>query len=607
MQRIINLKNVQMSYNFRNRRIAEPVMEDEDEEGVFGDNPSEDEDHVSEDSEHSEYAGESDSLTDEEMEDVWENASLQQRVEDARSKPRGRRITKIRGKNGYTWSTSTPQRMSGRLSDVEPVFVAGPAGPAANLQTVEEFWNALFPKQILDIVVEHTNDEIERHCLNLIEQGRDLQSYHQHTDEEEMRAFIGILYYSGSWKSSHVNIEDLWKPETGICFYRSVMSRLRFVTLAACLRFDNKEKRNKDDVFSPIREIWEIFNSNCSSCYQPSRHCTVDEILLGFRGRSKFRMYIKSKPDKYGLKFFALNDPTTSYLINSLPYLGKIPITDKLKDEQLSEYYFRKVTEPIHGKKHTVTCDNWFTSVPLLQRMTEDPYQLLITGTIRKNKREIATDMKISSKNPPESKFFHSTDMTLVSYKPKKNKIVLVVSNVIQSTVMENEKSAIVLHYNKTKGGTDCFDWLCHSHTVSRRTNRWPMRVFMGMLDQAAVNARILLKCQEKNAGRSTKISAKSCLDQLVLHLVRPYLENRYTSTTLQTYLRINIAAILGKDRLAPSANPEIRQLPTQQRCRLCQSSADRKTKTQCQSCLRPMCSEHRAHICVDCTGEDLS
>lgn len=494
---------------------------------------------------------------------------------------------------------------SDRFQDGEPVFVAGPAGPAANLHTFIEFWDALFPKKIIDTIVEHTNAQIERYSVNCIKEGRDLQTYHHHTDEEEIRAFIGILYYSGAWKSSNVDIEDLWKPETGISFYRSVMPRLRFVTLATCLRFDDKEIRDTDDVFSPIREIWEIFNYNCSACYQPSRHCTVDEILLGFRGRCKFRMYIKSKPDRYGLKLFALNDPSTSYLINSLPYLGGITITDQLKDESLSEYYFRKVTVPIHGKKHTITCDNWFTSIPLLQRMKEDPYNVLITGTIRKNKREIAAEMKIASKNPPESKFFHSKDTTLVSYTPKKNKIVLVVSNYLQSTTIENDKSVIILHYNKTKGGTDCFDWLCHSHTVNRRTNRWPMRVFTGMLDQAAVNARILLKCHETNAGRSAKISAKSCLDQLVLNLIRPHLENRYAIPTLRMDLRLNIAAILGKDRLAPSQNMEIGQLPKQKRCGLCPSRSDRKTKMQCPSCLRPMCNDHRAQVCLDCAGTD--
>ncbi|KAL7291737.1 hypothetical protein TKK_0014524 [Trichogramma kaykai] len=198
-------------------------------------------------------------------------------------------------------------------------------------------------------------------------------------------------------------------------------------------------------------------------------------------------MYIKSKPDKYGLKLFSLNDPSKSYLIYAIPYLGKIQIIDLLQGEKLSEYYLRKVTAPIHGTKRTVTCDNWFTSIPLLQHMKgEEPYDMRMNGTIRKNKQEIPAEMKVASKNPPDWKFCHTDSMSLVSYSPEKNQIVLVISTDKLSTDVQNQK-AMMAHYHSAKGGTDCFDWLCS-----------PMRVFMGMLDQAS--------------NKKTKMQCPSCL-----------------------------------------------------------------------------------------------
>ena len=95
----------------------------------------------------------------------------------------------------------------------------------------------------------------------------------------------GLSY---AWKSNGVNIHDLWSKQNGVNFHRCVMPRARFMFLSSCLRFDDKNTRNKDDRFSPIRGIWEIFIKNCTNCYQPSRDCTLDEILLGFRGRCKF-------------------------------------------------------------------------------------------------------------------------------------------------------------------------------------------------------------------------------------------------------------------------------------------------------------------------------
>lgn len=70
-----------------------------------------------------------------------------------------------------------------------------------------------------------------------------------------------------------------------------------------------------------------------------------------------------------------------SYLSFAVPYLGKVHLDDKQTDEPISEYFFRIVMVPIHGTKRIVTYDNWFTSVPLLQRMKEEPYVLTITDT----------------------------------------------------------------------------------------------------------------------------------------------------------------------------------------------------------------------------------
>lgn len=75
--------------------------------------------------------------------------------------------------------------------------------------------------------------------------------------------------------------------------------------------------RNASDRFAPIRELWEKFIANCQKYYTPHYKCTVDEQLLGFRGKCIFRMYIKSKPNKYGIKIISLNDAVTSYMVIS--------------------------------------------------------------------------------------------------------------------------------------------------------------------------------------------------------------------------------------------------------------------------------------------------
>lgn len=180
---------------------------------------------------------------------------------------------------------------------------------------------------------------------------------------------------------------------------------------------------------------------------------------------------------------------------------------------------------------------------------------------------------------------------------------MLVISSDKNTVQIENQKSVIILHYNSTKGGTDCFDWLCHSHTVNSRTNRWPFRVFQGMLDIAAVNARILLKCKYVNEGNKRKVTAKECLDKISMHLIKPFLERRLKEERLRSYSRIGIQTIL--EITAEPVENERSVFSRRKRCALCPRSKDNTTPMQCPSCQRAMCDKHRVYLCVDCGGTD--
>lgn len=459
--------------------------------------------------------------------------------------------------------------------------------------------------EFLETISQHTNDEIERVFLQLMKDNLELQTYHHHTDAIEIQAFIGLLYHAGAWKSANVDVHELWGNDGGLSLFRCVMPRMRFTFLCICIRFDDKTKRNKMDRFAPVREIWNAFINNCQICYEMSDVATVDEQLLSFRGRCKFRMFIKAKPDRYGLKIVTLNDAKTAYFYNGIPYLGKSSLNDSLPGETKPEFFFREVTTPIHDTNRTVTCDNWFTSIPLLERFKQNPYNLTMTGTIRKNKREIPAEMKLASKTVPDTKFcFSSSNVTLLSHTPQKKKVVLVASTFSKSTKIIEGKPEIILYYNKSKGGTDTFDQLCHAYTVARKTNRWPLRVFYGILDQAAVNAKILLKLHYINEKIDTKVKTCKCLRYLALHLTKPLLQSRLNNPLVRTSIRIGIKTILNVN--APQITHTDRPtFPKKLRCQLCPRKVDKKSRMQCPSCKRVMCENHRVYLCNSCGGQE--
>lgn len=146
---------------------------------------------------------------------------------------------------------------------------------------------------------------------------------------------------------------------------------------------------------------------------------------------------------------------------------------------------------------------------------------------------------------------------------------MLLASSYILSSEITDNKPNMIHHYNRTKGGTDTFDQLCHSFSTARRTNRWPMRIFFGILDQAMVNARILLKCHRINRGDERPVTAVYCLETVIRHLVTPHLQERYRIPSLRLDVKYAIGAIINQDVRKKSTEGVI-LLDSYVRCGLC-------------------------------------
>lgn len=106
-------------------------------------------------------------------------------------------------------------------------------------------------------------------------------------------------------KMHGVFTKELFDKDSGIPIFRATMCEARFRYLINCLRFDNKETRpfrKQTDRLAAFREVFERSLKKMQQLYVPSEYTTIDEQLVSFRGRCAFKMYIPSKPDKYGIK-----------------------------------------------------------------------------------------------------------------------------------------------------------------------------------------------------------------------------------------------------------------------------------------------------------------
>ena len=136
-------------------------------------------------------------------------------------------------------------------------------------------------------------------------------------------------------------------------------------------------------------------------------------------------------------------------MYNAIRCIGAV---NKEANEVVPSYYVRKLSEPIHNTNRNITCDNWFSSVPLFEKMKNDK-KITMVGTIRKNKPQIPASFKKVPSDGSKAQFGYHNGMTLVSYNPNKKNIILLLSLLHPQDKMDEEanKPGIVLFYNKSK------------------------------------------------------------------------------------------------------------------------------------------------------------
>ncbi|XP_072384398.1 uncharacterized protein [Diabrotica undecimpunctata] len=219
---------------------------------------------------------------------------------------------------------------------------------------------------MLTKIVTYKYQEINRKNKNY----HDVAQITSETNLEELKALLGLYILAAVLKDNHLLSNIMFDTSFSGARYKETMSKFRFEFLTACLRFDDKTTR------AERREI-----THCKINYKSSSYLTIDEQLVGFRGKCNFRMYTPNKPAKYGLKLVLLCDVATKYLVNAEPCFGKSTQTNGLP---LADHFITVLTAPIHGTNRNLTMDNWFTNIPLAEKLLKRLYNLTILRTIVK-------------------------------------------------------------------------------------------------------------------------------------------------------------------------------------------------------------------------------
>jgi hypothetical protein len=407
----------------------------------------------------------------------------------------------------------------------------------------------------------------------------------------ELKRYLGLLILAGVYRSNKEPITHLWNKVSGRPIFSKAMARNRFTAITRCLRFDQRETRadrRERDKLAPLREISNMIQRKCISNYRCSSYLCIDEQLVIFRGRCGFKVYMPSKPGRYGIKIWVCADVKTAYCCNFDVYTGRVGRTSEVGQ---GERVVLQLTEPFADSGRNVTADNFFSTLHLVRALLAR--RLTFVGTVRKNKPFLPLEFQgPCGMQETESLFAFQKDVTIVKYIPKARRAVTLISSMHHDAALSAEshkKPEIILTYNETKGGVDNLDKLVRTYSCGRKTKRWPVILFANLIDICAYNAFICFIHVHPHYHRNKSHKRRLFLEELALQLIGD-LDNDGDENVPIAVLQ-PVAAGTGRRR--------------KRRCSMCPRIDDKKTPDECRRCHMPICKAHVIRLCPRCSQRE--
>lgn len=240
---------------------------------------------------------------------------------------------------------------------------------------------------------------------------------------------------------------------------------LKFLHLNDSRKYPARGQPGYDKLYK-VRPLLDAVVKNFQASYTPSENLSIDESMVGFKGRLAFLQYMPKKPQKWGMKAWVLADSANGYIWNWKLYTGKeesVPasdlglahrvVLDLLDDDRLK------------SKGYRVFTDNFYSSPALFRDMLKDGFEAC--GTVRSNRKGIPDEVKTARLRKGETQF--SKDDSLLFMKWRDKREVMMISTFHNDTFIEKrrrtrlatdgveviEKPTVVEEYNQNMGGVD--------------------------------------------------------------------------------------------------------------------------------------------------------
>lgn len=372
---------------------------------------------------------------------------------------------------------------------IPDVTFTGPSETVPDtLKTPFQFFSELITDDMLAKI------EMESNMYGMSKSGIELK-----TTVKEIQIFIGLYLRMGLMKA--YNVRAYWAKETRYPPVAEYMRRNRFQLLARHIHFNNENNDNIDEKIWKIKPWLESIRKNLEKIL-PTEAQSVDEIMVGFKGRCNIKQFIRNKPKKWGFKLWA-RCGIDGILHDFEVYQGKGNVNPALgMAGEVVMKMTEKLTENVNFK---VCADNFFSSVQLVQALKAKGIHYI--GTIRENRLKKGCELKSEKELKKETRgAFDSAvefDSGVIVVRWYDNRKVDIISSFVgvepiknvrrydktQKKIVDVPCPAAVNFYNKNMGGVDLLDSLTALYKAKIKTRRWYIYIFYHTINMVLVSS----------------------------------------------------------------------------------------------------------------------
>lgn len=458
--------------------------------------------------------------------------------------------------------------------------------PNVQLKEPLDYYKLFVDKKIIETMVVETNKYAAEYISSHDIKPKSRVKKWEPTTFEEMEKFMGVLIVMGTTKVPNLNFYWSKKKCYRNEYIANLMSRDRFLLLLKFWHFSDSV--DESDKLYKIRNVLDILLKSFTEVLTPGRFIVIDETIIPWKGRLKFRQYIKNKAHKYGIKLYKLCTPD-GYTYAVIIYTGK---DDEKSGSGHGYDVVLKLTKNLLEEGRTLVADNFYTSTTLAAELLKK--KTFLCGTVRINRKGlpktfVSTKLKkgqiigcMNLKGVKIIKWMDKRPVTMLTTVKEHNATLKDTGKLSRVSKQPIMKPECVTMYNECKKGVDFSDQMTAYYWTLLRGLKWYRKLMMSLLfGTCLVNAWLIHKMKNED-----QITLLTFFESVIQSLTKTSFTDSNNNEPKK-----RIAHTLIKAQKFKKCHFCYREL----RKEFSNRESDKKVKkvrTYCQDCEKPMCLE---------------